>query len=210
MWQEGRIPFHKKSVNADLIKYWSLLNLPPQATVLVPLCGKSLDLLWLAKQGFHVLGIELSELAVQQFAQENHLSMIRSIEKGIINYSTDRISLWVADFFQLNADFIPKVDAIYDRASLIALPAELRQSYVNIYLQWLKQHGKILLKTMDYKDDSVAGPPFSVTQEEVYTLYKSCQAISCIKSDNNQLIDNEHLRMQGVQQLKDYAWIIQN
>ncbi|OCH97668.1 thiopurine S-methyltransferase [Legionella jamestowniensis] len=209
MWQEGKIPFHQKTVNTDLLKYWPCLNLSLGAKILLPLCGKSLDMLWLAKEGFHVFGIELSELAVQQFVEDNHLTMTKSTKSGVIYYSTEGIRISVSDIFQLNADLIPKVDAIYDRASLIALPASLRQSYVDICLQGLKSQGKILLKTMRYEDKHIEGPPFSVTSDEVFLLYGSCQTIICIKSEDSQSIDNECLFKQGVHQAKHEVWLIQ-
>ncbi|WP_231861938.1 thiopurine S-methyltransferase [Legionella hackeliae] len=207
-WQEGRIPFHQNAVNSDLINYWPLLNLPRETTVLVPLCGKSLDMLWLVEKGFHVVGIELSEVAVSQFAQENNLSMTRTIKEDSIYYSTDFISIWVVDIFHLGSNLIT-VDAIYDRASLIALPKPLRQSYVDQCLQWLKPNGRILLKTISYTENDIEGPPFSVTNEEVHELYKTCQIVNCIKSDKREFVSSEHLSTQGVRELIDYTWIIQ-
>lgn len=208
-WEDGIIPFHQETINPDLMMYWPALDISPGATVFVPLCGKSLDMLWLAKQGFHVVGIELSEIAVQEFAKENNLLMRKVIDKQIINYSTDTISIYVADIFGLS-DTQLVADAIYDRGALIALPSKLRPRYTQTCLQWLKPQGKILLKTMDYDQRQMEGPPYSVPGEEVRALYSSCQKIQCIKDETRQLIDGDYLSSRGLKQAMDHVWIIEH
>lgn len=208
LWLNGRTSFHKEEVNPDLIKYWSELNLAPDATVLVPLCGKSLDLLWLSQQGYKVIGIELCEQAVLQFANEHQLVFQQRDFGSVKNYYNDLFSIWVADIFNLNASFIPSVDAIYDRAALIALPDKLRPAYVTTCFEWLKPSGSILLKTMSYNQDEMDGPPYSVTDEEIANLYKSCDAIRCIKSTSNTRDSSDPLFARGVKMINDKVWFI--
>lgn len=210
LWYEGRTSFHKDIVNADLKTYYSSLELPAAATVLVPLCGKSLDMLWLVEQGAHVIGIELSELAVLQFASENHLNMTKKACGAAINYSTGSISIWVADIFTFPAAFIDQVDAIYDRAALIALPPKLRTIYVQSCLQWLKKDGKIFLKTMSYDQMQMEGPPFSVTDSEVQMLYRGCHTPQCINETTRQINEDDPLYARGLRGSTDHIWLIQH
>ena len=72
-WREGRTHFHQTRITPLLQKYWPTLAVPKGGRVLVPLAGKSLDMVWLAAQGHAVLGVELSQLAVDQFFEENEL-----------------------------------------------------------------------------------------------------------------------------------------
>ncbi|MCL9682928.1 thiopurine S-methyltransferase [Legionella maioricensis] len=208
LWREGRTHFHREEVNPDLIAYWSQLNLTPKATVFVPLCGKSLDMLWLVQQGFNVVGIELSEQAVIQFAMEHQLHFQKETRGGAHHYYTDSISLWVADIFAFESSFITPVDAIYDRAALIALPAKLRSLYADICLRWLKPQGAILLKTLSYNQDELEGPPFSVSDEEVTCLYKQCLEVKRLKVSDRPQDSGDSLFQRGLRAIKDSVWCI--
>lgn len=209
LWQQDKTNFHRDVVNADLIKYWLALKLPAAASVLVPLCGKSLDMLWLAEQGFQVTGIELSEKAVLQFAEENHLSMTKKVYNQGFVYFNSAISIWVADFFSLPFSSIKQVDAIYDRAALIALPEKLRTNYVQRCLKWLKPGGKILLKTMHYDQTQMRGPPFSVSAKEVNKLYNNCQSVLCLSEATHEVDPRDHLHARGLEKQTDAVWLIQ-
>ena len=207
MWREGRTHFHREEVNPDLINYWPKLNVNPKATVFVPLCGKSLDMLWLSQQGLKVVGIELSEQAVIQFATEHQLHFQQETRGEVRHYYTDSISLWVADIFALESSFIAPVDAIYDRAALIALPAKLRPIYVDVCLQWLKPQGAILLKTLSYHQEELEGPPFSVPDEEVISLYKKqCPEIKCLNVSQGLQDPDDVLFQRGLRTRKDSVW----
>ncbi len=181
-WQEGRIPFHRNNVNPDLITYWPTFNVRPKSRVLVPLCGKSLDMLWFVQQGYQVIGIELSEASVVQFFEENELSFTAETVLGIKCYTTDSLSIWVGDIFSLDSSLCSSVDALYDRAALIALPEQLRPLYVNLCLQWIKPQGSIFLKTLSYNQSQFAGPPYSVTAEEVADLYSNSATVQSLKT----------------------------
>ncbi|MBA2652808.1 MAG: thiopurine S-methyltransferase [Tatlockia sp.] len=207
-WHEGRIPFHKELVNPDLKRYWPGLNLSPKARVLVPLCGKSVDMFWLASQGFEVIGIELSELAILQFAEENKITLTKKVYEDAIHYFSPQFSLWVGDIFSLNLERMSPVDAIYDRAALIALPEKIRPSYVEICLKLLKKNGKILLKTMYYDESELQGPPFSVPDSEVKVLYKDREIVNCLHENGLKVDKKEHLFQRGLRHREDYVWQI--
>lgn len=106
--------------------YWQQLDLPPNSEVFVPLCGKSLDLLWLCQQGHKVLGVEVSDLAVSQFFSENGLTYSKFKQDGFQHYQTESLAILQGDFFNLTANHLRDVEGVFDRASLVALPLELR------------------------------------------------------------------------------------
>lgn len=203
LWQRGEIPFHKNEVNPDLINCWPSLNCPTHARVLVPLCGKSVDLLWLQQQGYQVVGIELSEEAIRQFIQEHQLHMSRETIGSFLRFFNQSFEFWVADIFALTPQFISSVDAIYDRAALIALPVQLRQKYVSTCLQWLKAGGKVLLQTFELALDDGLGPPYSISKQEVFDLYGRATIIDCIKTSTR------HVSRQEKQvKVEEALWLI--
>lgn len=170
-WREGQIGFHLSDVNPLLRMYWPMLGLPKNARVLVPLCGKSRDLTWLSVQGYQVVGVELSELAVKAFFMEQHL---RPLQRDFGHHSghyVDGIEIWCGDFFELQPSQIGKIDAIYDRAALIALPKPMREHYVRQLRRLARRCIPQLLITLDYPQEVMEGPPFAVTPQEVQALY---------------------------------------
>ena len=90
-WREGRIGFHRTEVMPLLERHWPTLGLAGDSRVLVPLCGKSLDMAWLAAKGHSVLGVDVSELAIEQFLSEHRLeAQVHQSAMGT-HYRTDRI-----------------------------------------------------------------------------------------------------------------------
>ncbi|QQZ40407.1 thiopurine S-methyltransferase [Pseudomonas sp. SK3(2021)] len=169
-WEQNQIGFHLSEVNPYLQRYWPRLGLVPGSRVLVPLCGKSLDLSWLASQGHQVLGIELSEKAVQDFFSEQQLQPRVSLRGGFTVYEYAPIQLWCGDFFALQATDVADCQALYDRAALIALPPEMRERYAAHLRSILPQGCQGLLITLDYDQALMAGPPFAVLDDEVKAL----------------------------------------
>ncbi|WP_047337466.1 thiopurine S-methyltransferase [Pseudomonas protegens] len=166
-WERDQIGFHLAEVNPYLRQYWPALGLEKNSRVLVPLCGKSLDLIWLADQGFEVLGIELAEKAVEDFFREHQLQPQIS-QHGVFKvYAHGPIELWCGDFFGLTAEDTAGCTALYDRAAMIALPAPMRQRYAAHLNGLLPNASKGLLITMDYAQEQLEGPPFAVPDDEV-------------------------------------------
>ena len=171
-WHEGRIGFHQQTVTPWLPKLWPTLALPTGSQVFVPLAGKSLDMLWLRAQGHRVLGVELSQLAVEQFFAEHGLApTIRESRLGI-HYAHDGIELICGDAFALDAEVLADCDGVFDRAALIALPPELRQRYVGELHAHLPGGCRGLLVTLEYPQAEKVGPPFSVDEAGVRALYE--------------------------------------
>lgn len=199
-WREGRTHFHQPKVAPLLQKYWPTLALPAGSQVLVPLAGKSLDMLWLAEQGHRVLGAELSQLAVEQFFAENQLQA--SVHESAYgrHYRSGNIDIICGDIFKLDAAILSTCVGVYDRAALIALPAPMRAQYVaHVYGQLSDQYRGLLI-TLDYPQQQMAGPPFSVADAEVQALYAPHSTATIL--DRRDILDKEPKFLQGgVQQL---------
>lgn len=154
-----------------MLRQWiSKLNLPAGSRVLVPLCGKTPDLAWLASNGFEVVGIELSDVAAEDFFAERSVVPTVSALQGATSYSADGVTIVVGDFFAVGSELVGPVDAVYDRAALVALPRDMRTSYA-AHLVAVTDGAPQLLVTFEYEQDQLAGPPFSVDGDEVARLY---------------------------------------
>jgi thiopurine S-methyltransferase len=167
-WQAGHIGFHRTDVNPRLAQYHARV-LGQCVRVLVPLCGKSVDLEWLVVQGHEVVGIELSELAARAFFTERGFEPERRSEGAFIAYSHGGVKILVGDFFAATPTEQGSFDGVYDRAALIALPEEMRERYVSRLRTLLTPKARVLLLTLHF--DAPGGPPFSVASEEVHAAY---------------------------------------
>jgi len=169
-WAANQIGFHLPQVNPYLQRYWLSLDLKPSDQVLVPLCGKSLDLAWLAGQGCKVMGVELSQKAIEDFFSEHHQTATITQRGPFTVFSVESIELWCGDFFALTPEDVADCVALYDRAALIALPPEMRQRYTKHLARILPQVCQGLLITLDYEQTQIDGPPFSVADAEVQQM----------------------------------------
>lgn len=170
-WEQDQIGFHQQEINNYLTRHWGELGLPDGAPVFVPLCGKSLDMLWLREQGHPVFGIELSRKAVEAFFHENEIEPSVNETERFVEFSSDQLTLFAGDYFQLSAHDLGQIQAVFDRAALIALPPEMRGDYARHMASLLPQGAHILLITMHYPAGALQGPPFSVEEAEVQALY---------------------------------------
>lgn len=170
-WQQGKIGFHRSEVMPLLEQYWPSLQLQAGSRVLVPLCGKTLDMHWLAAQGHRVLGVELSPLAVEQFFEEAGLVPERRSSACGEHYLAGPIEIVRGDAFALDDALLADVAGVYDRAALIALPPALRRRYLDTLYARLPSGCRGLLLTLEYPQAEKEGPPFSVEQDEVEALF---------------------------------------
>ena len=170
-WALNQIGFHLPEVNPYLQRHLPQLALEEGAKVLVPLCGKSLDLMWLASQGHRVLGVELSEQAVEAFFTEQNLTPQITQRGEFKVYQADLIEVWCGDVFALGAEAVADCTALYDRAALIALPPLMRVGYAECLNRLLPSGCQGLLITLDYDQTQKAGPPFAVTDDEISVLF---------------------------------------
>lgn len=169
-WERNDIGFHESKANPLLVKHFGALELIKGARVFLPLCGKTLDIHWLLSTGYRVAGAELSMIAVQQLFAE--LEMTPTVEKvgHLHRYSDEDIDIFVGDIFELSASMLGAIDAIYDRAALVALPPELRTQYT-AHLSAITEAAPQLLICYEYNQSQLDGPPFSISKEEIDEKY---------------------------------------
>lgn len=172
-WKKDKTGWHMQQVYPHLKTYWNRLQLDDHTTVLVPLCGKSLDMLWLKNQAHKVIGVDVSEKAAKDFFREHQLPFKKSFKGSFTIYYSGDLAIWVGDFLKLKPNYLPKIDAIYDKAALIALPEGKRKNYAGHIIKLSNVHTQILMNTFEYKQDEMSGPPFSVFQKELDKLYGS-------------------------------------
>ncbi|MDX1586011.1 MAG: thiopurine S-methyltransferase [Balneolaceae bacterium] len=170
-WNKGKTGWHMDKVYPHLPTYWPELQLEEGTCVLVPLCGKSLDLLWLKNRGHRVIGVDVSQKAAEHFFREHRLDCNTYEKASFTIFEGNNLSFWCGDFFKLQKKFLPKIDAIYDKAALIALPEEQRIAYSQQVLEMCYKHTQMLLNTFEYEQEEMNGPPFSVFREELKVHY---------------------------------------
>ncbi|MEM9159111.1 MAG: thiopurine S-methyltransferase [Verrucomicrobiota bacterium] len=200
-WRKGDIGFHEAEGSLYLKKYFGLLGLERDARVFLPLCGKTRDVGWLMEQGYRVVGAELSEVAVRELFEG--LALTEGYEVSSLGamkqYSGEKVEVFVGNVFDLTKDMLGEVDAVFDRAALVALPAEARLSYA-AFLGNMVDGCPRLLVTLEYDQDSMQGPPHSVDGDEVRRLFGE-------RYDLEKLDSREELikgRIEGL----ETAWIL--
>jgi thiopurine S-methyltransferase len=168
-WREGRTRFHKDKPHGHLVEFGHLIKNDYQ--VFVPLAGKTLDMLYLRDQGHHVLAVELSSIAIESFIKENKLSLKKTKLDSHTLYSMPGLDIYHGDFFELPKEALENIEAIYDRAALIALPPEMRKQYAQFIQGNMPKLKDILLLALEYDQSKADGPPFSVEEKEIVDLY---------------------------------------
>ena len=204
-WSENRIGFHQQKINSRLRKFWPCLGVPRGADVFVPLCGKSLDMLWLAEQGYRVLGIELSASACESFFVENGMAYKVEARGPFTGFAGESITLFAGDFFDLSAEDLSSVRGIYDRAALIALPESMRPGYAGHMADILPSDCQGLLISIAYDERKMQGPPFSIGEEEVRELFEPGFSVDLIsESTGPEIVGN--LRERGLDTLDEKVY----
>ncbi len=205
-WASNQIGFHLEDVNPLLIDHWHKTAPQRDEKVFVPLCGKSEDLIWLAQKHDAVHGVELSTIAVRSFFAEHfYTPLVVQINSNHELYQFDELSIYTGDFFTAP---IETYDIIYDRAALVALPEEMRGEYVARLKSVLKPGGRILLVTLDYVQDEMAGPPFSVPHYEVESLFAEFKVERLAQNT----ADAQHPKRakKGLSRFAEEVWLIQS
>ncbi|MBS1201298.1 MAG: thiopurine S-methyltransferase [Proteobacteria bacterium] len=170
-WRQRQIGWHQPDFHPALEKYWPTLGIDPSARVFVPLCGRSLDMIWLARRGHPVLGVELSPIAASEFFGHEALSASPSVAGRFIRHAAGPYEILQGDFFDLTPAMAGAIGAWYDRAALIALPPDLRVRYADRIAGMLAPGTCGLLITAEYAQEKMAGPPFAVMADEVHALF---------------------------------------
>lgn len=206
-WQSNDIGFNQPQPNKLLQRYFPTLNLKSGARILVPLCGKSIDMIWLAGQGYQVVGVELSQEACQAFFKQNKIPFNKTEQDGFVVYTSDVITLFAGDFFKFDASMMGEVDGVYDRAALIALSKNLRERYSKHLKSLIEPNTPVLLISTAYDQQQMQGPPFSVDADEVSRLYQQQFSISQLYSKEMSHIP-EHLAGRGLMHGTEQVYLL--
>ena len=179
-WESNRLGFHQSQANPLLVAHFKELSIAQGGRVFVPLCGKTLDIAWLLTNGYQVAGAELSELAIQQLFEGLGIEPIVTDMGKLKHYSGRDIDIFVGDIFVLTHDMLGAVNAIFDRAALVALPEAMRIRYAK-HLTNMTAKAAQLLITLEYDQTLMDGPPFSVGSEEVRRHYADSYDVSHLR-----------------------------
>ncbi len=196
-WQEGRIGWHEPAGNSGLRKHWTAAG----RRVIVPLCGKTFDLFWLEQQGNEVVGVELSELAVRAFFEENGIPYtVHDADMPAFTADDRQITIFCGDYFAFTAD---SFDAYFDRGALIALPADVRPGYAEHTRSLLAAGAETLIITLEYDQDVVDGPPYAVAGDELLTYWPELQRV-----DAHEDLENgpPKFREAGLREMIEVVW----
>ena len=172
-WRDERTDFHQSVVNPLLSKFWSSLDLAPGSRVFVPLCGKSLDMIWLAQQGHEVIGVELSPVAVADFFRENDLHPVQQQMGTFTVWSAGKLVILCGDYFALDKADLGQFDTVYDRSALTALPENIRDQYVAQLRRLVPDTAKVFLLTVEDAAENATLQQANGVDEEIKTLYSA-------------------------------------
>ena len=179
-WKTQQIGWHRAIYNDLLLKHWPSINAPEGGQVLVPLCGKSLDMLWLAEQGYNVVGLEMVEQAVQAFFEENKLDVKLTEIGNQTKHTSSPFTIFQGDLFDLEAGVV-QADAWYDRAAMVSLPNSLREDYVKQIYNQTKLGAVGLLITFAYPQEQMDGPPFALHDKDVFDFSTDGFEVECLE-----------------------------
>ncbi len=180
-WEKHDIPFHESKPNPLLVKHVHELALARNSRIFVPLCGKTLDIAWLLSRGYRVAGAELSQIAIEQLFMELGAQPEISPAGELEQWSAHDLDIFVGDIFALSRKLLGPVDAVYDRAALVALPEDMRKRYT-AHLTEITGKAPQLLICYEYDQRVMEGPPFSVSPEEVRRHYAAGYDVTLIES----------------------------
>jgi thiopurine S-methyltransferase len=202
-WEKNEIAFHQSKANPLLVEYFHELSLAKGSRIFVPLCGKTLDISWLLSNGYRVAGAELSKVAIEQLFMELGVQPKISGVGEVDQWSANNIDIFVGDIFALSRKILGPVDAIYDRAALVAFPEEMRNRYT-AHLTEMTDKAPQLLICYDYDQRLMEGPPFSVSNEEVKGYYTVNYDVTLIASTD------VSGGLKGKCAAKENVWLLKN
>jgi thiopurine S-methyltransferase len=178
-WQRGQIGFHQPQVNGFLERHIGALGIKPGARIFLPLCGKTRDIGWLLAQGYRVAGAELSDIAIRDLFADLGVTPDTTPAGALKRHSAPGIDIFEGDIFALTPETLGPVDAVFDRAALVALPPAMRARYAS-HMATLTARAPQLLVTFDYDQSLTEGPPFSVSDDEVARLYGPTHTVTLL------------------------------
>ena len=191
-WQKGYIPFHREDVHPYLLQFYEKLKLEDRSTILFPLCGKSLDMTYLASKGHHVVGADLSSTAFTEFATESGFEFDSTQLNGFEKHSTNNLDYFVGDFFALASEELPTIDLIYDRGSLVALDEGLRKRYLETVKNLpLSQNAQLLIYSFEHNGPADPAPPFTLSLAQINSYFSDEWTIEILLQE--QVMPSAHM-----------------
>lgn len=182
-WKKNDIGFHNDHVHPLLAKHWQRLNVVQGSRIFIPLCGKTTDITWLLSQGHQIVGVELSQYAINQLF--NDLGVVPHINHigNFTHYQSENIDIYVGDIFDLTTELVGAIDAVYDRAALVALPFTMRTRYSK-HLLSITQSAPQIVICFEYDQRQIDGPPFSIDHHELRQHYARFYRLNFIEAVN--------------------------
>ncbi|HBX65429.1 MAG: thiopurine S-methyltransferase [Balneola sp.] len=199
-WKNNQIGFHNPIPHPLLIQYADKLSLDKGQRIFLPLCGKTLDIGWLLSEGYRVAGVELNEMAVLQLFEELELEPNIKIDDKLKHYTANNIDIFVGDVFDLTKEMLGEIDAIYDRAALVALPYEMRKQY-SVHLLNITHKAPQLILSFEYDQELASGPPFSISEDEIHEHYSNSYKV-------NHLTTKHLPSFLGGISAKEHVWLL--
>lgn len=180
-WEKNEIGFHEGKPNSLLVKYFHELSVAKGRRIFVPLCGKTLDISWLLSRDYRVAGAELSQLAIEQLFMELGMQPEITTVGNVEQWSANNLDIFVGDIFAVSEKMVGPIDAVYDRAALVAFPEDMRKRYA-AHLTEITAKAPQLLICYEYDQSLMDGPPFSVSNEEVHRHYATTYDLTLLSS----------------------------
>jgi thiopurine S-methyltransferase len=201
-WEGGQIGFHQADTNPMLERFWPQLGVTA-GRVLVPLCGKSLDLAWLAARGHEVVGVEFVPTAVAAYFEERGVVPVRREVGGFPVVAAEGVTLVVGDFFRVDTEVTGRCDAVYDRAAWVALAPQDRDQYARQLCELLQPRARLLL--VNFEHDTGSGPPFSIDKDEVRATFREFSLE--LRHERDILDEEPRFRERGATYFREQVWL---
>jgi len=207
-WKQSDTGFHREKAHGVLTRFWPRLDIPKESTVFVPLCGMSWDMVWLANAGHKIIGVELSDIAIDAFFKSQNLTPQKRRQEDFTIWSSAPYEIWHGDMFKLPASVIGSCTALYDRASLVALPEKMQVPYAHLLKTHLPSKAKLLLVSLTFDQDEMKGPPFSTPRKRIKELFEPSFEIETL-DDSMALDENDNLKKRGLTALSENCYLLQ-
>lgn len=204
-WARGDTGFHQKAAHDLLVKHWPAIGAKPGSAVFVPLCGRTIDMAWLADQGLKVIGSELSEVAVEGFFADRGLTPEKAAVGGHISWRAGPFELWTGDHFTLPPSVTAGITAVYDRAALVAMPPAMQRGYAAKLAELMPKGSSALLIALDFDGAKMAGPPFPIPEREILALFHGSFGIDVLEHRDG-LEQSQNLKARGITALDEAAY----
>ena len=204
-WEKADTGFHQEVAHDFLLRHWPALGVPSGAQVLVPLCGKSNDMVWLAEHGHTIIGTELAAMAVDQFFAARTRAPAAVTEGAFTVKRAGPFEIWCGDHLALDPAVTRRIGGVFDRAAFVAMPLVMQRAYAEKLAELTPPDVPVLLVSLDYDPSEMDGPPFPITAETIEGLFGPNFRISVLEKRDG-LASSANLRRRGLSALSETAW----